>query len=62
MIFTFWHKRKIYNSDPYNVLLVIATSIHVLLMTSFVVQGHIYGIQDVLTFFVITEQMFYLIL
>ncbi len=29
------------NFDPYNVLLAIATNIHVRLMTSFVVQGHI---------------------
>ncbi len=35
----FWHK-KIYIFDPYNVLLAIATNIPVLLMTSFVVQGH----------------------
>ncbi len=37
MIFTkhpndFWHKRKIYHFDPYNVLY----------STGFVVQGHIY--------------------
>ncbi len=37
----FWHKRKLYNFDPYNVLLVIATNIAVLLMTAFVLQGHI---------------------
>ncbi len=44
MIFTciYWHKRKIYNFDPYNVLLAIATNIPVLLMTGFVVQVHIY--------------------
>ncbi len=30
------------NFDPYNVLLVIATNIPVLLMTAFVLQGHIY--------------------
>ncbi len=46
MIFTyypndFWRKRKIYNFDPYNVFLAIATNIHVLLMTGFVIQGHI---------------------
>ncbi len=35
--------KKIYNFDPYNVLLAIATNIPVLLMTSFVVQGHIYA-------------------
>ncbi len=28
--------------DPYNVLLAIATNIAVLLMTAFVLQGHIY--------------------
>ncbi len=31
-----------YNFDPYNVLLAIATNIPVLLMTAFVLQGHIY--------------------
>ncbi len=46
MIFTyypddFWHK-KIDNFDPYNVLLAIATNIPMLLMTGFVVQGHIW--------------------
>ncbi len=30
------------NFDPYNVLLAIATNIPVLLMTGFVLQGHIY--------------------
>ncbi len=30
-----------YNFDPYNVLLSIATNISVLLMTAFVLQGHI---------------------
>ncbi len=47
MIFTeypndFWHKRKINNFDPYNVLLAIATNIHVLLMTAFVIIIYIY--------------------
>ncbi len=28
-----WHKMKMYNFDPYNVLLAIATNIAVLLMT-----------------------------
>ncbi len=37
----FWHKIKNYNVDPYNVLLAIATNIPVLLMTGFVLQGHI---------------------
>ncbi len=31
-----------YNFDPYNVLLAISTNIAVLLMTAFVLQGHIY--------------------
>ncbi len=35
----FWHKRKIYNFDSYNVLLAIATNIPVLLMTAFVLQA-----------------------
>ncbi len=30
----FWHKRKMYNFDSYNVLLSIATNIAVLLMTA----------------------------
>ncbi len=38
----FWHKRKMYNFDSYNVLLSIATNIFVLLMTAFVLQRHIY--------------------
>ncbi len=38
----FWHKIKMYNFDPYNVLLAIATHMHVLLMTAFVLQGHMY--------------------
>ncbi len=37
----FWHN-FFYNFDPYNLLLAIATNIAVLLMTGFVVQGHIY--------------------
>ncbi len=32
----FWHKIKMYNFDPYNVLLSIATN-----MTAFVLQGHV---------------------
>ncbi len=43
----FWHKRKIDHFDPYNVFLVIATNIPVLLMTDFVVQGHILYIHTV---------------
>jgi len=38
----FCHKRKMYNFDPYNVLLYIDTNIPVLLMTASVLQGHIY--------------------
>ncbi len=30
----FWHEIKMYNFDPYNVLLSIATNIPVLLMTN----------------------------
>ncbi len=36
----FWHKIKIYNFVPYNVLLAIATNIPVLLITASVLQGH----------------------
>ncbi len=42
----FWHKRKIYNFDPYNVFLAIATNILVLFMNGFVVQGHIFHGND----------------
>ncbi len=46
MIFTqfpndVWHKRKIYNFDPYNVFLAIARNILQRLKTGFGVQGHI---------------------
>ncbi len=37
----FWHEIKMYNFDPYNVLLAIATNIAVLLMTASVLQGHV---------------------
>ncbi len=37
-----------YNFDPYNVLLSIATNIAVLLMTAFVLQGHIYFRKQIL--------------
>ncbi len=37
----FWHKIKMYNFDPYNVLLSISTDIAVLLMTASVLQGHL---------------------
>ncbi len=45
MIFTeyandFWHKRKMYYFNPYNVLLAIATNILQRLKTGFVLQGH----------------------
>ncbi len=36
-----WHESKMYNFDPNNVLLVIATNIPALLMTAFVLQGRI---------------------
>ncbi len=38
----FWHKRKIANCDPYNVLLAITTNISQRLRTAFVLQGHTY--------------------
>ncbi len=34
ILMIFWHKRKMYNFDPYNVLLAIATNIPVLLMSA----------------------------
>ncbi len=37
----FWHKIQMYNFEPYNVLLAIATNIAVLLMTASVLQRHI---------------------
>jgi len=37
----FCHKRKINHFDSCNVLLAIATNIPVLLVTGFVIQGHI---------------------
>ncbi len=39
-------KEKINNFDPYNVFLAIATYIPVLLMTAFVLQGHILYTED----------------
>ncbi len=36
----FCHKIKMYNFEPYNVLLSIATNIAVLLMTASVLQRH----------------------
>ncbi len=58
MIFTwypndFWHKRKIDNFDPYNVLLAIATNIPMRLMIGFGVQGHIFHNIDVYSLFLI---------
>ncbi len=44
ILIMFCHKRKINNFDPYNVLLAISTNITVLLMTVFVIQGHIWKI------------------
>ncbi len=38
----FCHTIKMYNFDPYNVLLAIATNISVLLMTASVLQAHKY--------------------
>ncbi len=40
------------NFDPYNVFLSIATNIPVLLMTAFVLQGHIYCRKYFFTFFI----------
>ncbi len=42
--------KQIDNFDPYNVLLAIATNIPVLLMTAFVLQGHVYKIYFLLRF------------
>ncbi len=36
----FWHKKKIYYFDPFNVFLAIATNLTMLLKTAFVLQGH----------------------
>ncbi len=47
-IMLFWHKRKIDHFKPYNVFLAIATNPSVLLMTGFVVQGHIYYVRIIL--------------
>ncbi len=47
-ILIIFDKKKINNCDPYNVFLAIATNTPVLLMTAFVLQGHI-------TFFVTKE-------
>ncbi len=42
ILMIFGIKEKWIIFDPYNVLLSIATNIPVLLMTAFVLQGHIY--------------------
>ncbi len=41
ILMIFGIKRKMYNFDPCSVLLAIATDIDVLLMTGFVLQGHV---------------------
>ncbi len=41
ILMIFGIKEKFNNFDPYNVLLAIATNIPVLLMTAYVLQGHI---------------------
>ncbi len=41
ILMIFGIKLKMYNFDPYNVLLAITTNIPVLRMTDFVLQGHI---------------------
>ncbi len=38
----FWHKIQIYNFDPFNIFLAIATNIPQRLKTGFVLQGHIF--------------------
>ncbi len=50
MIFTyyandFWHKIKMYNFNPYNVLLAIATNIPQRLKTAFVLQARVTNIK-----------------
>ncbi len=41
----FWHKIKMYNFDPYNVLLAIATNIPQRLKTGFVVQARVTNVK-----------------
>ncbi len=41
-ILMIFDKRKMYNFDPYNVLLAIATNVPQRLNTGVVLQGHIY--------------------
>ncbi len=50
MIFTeyandFWHKIKMYNFNPYNVLLAIATNILQRLKTGFVLQARVTNVK-----------------
>ncbi len=50
MIFTlyandFWHKRKIYNFNPYNELLAIATNILQRIKTGFVLQARVTNVK-----------------
>ncbi len=40
ILMIFWHIIKMYNFDPYNELLSIATNIPVLLMTAFVLLSY----------------------
>ncbi len=42
-----WHKRKMDHFDPHSVFLAITTNIPVLLMTAFVLQGHIYTVAQI---------------
>ncbi len=41
----FWHKRKMYNFDPYNVLLAIATNILQRLKTGFVLHARVTNVK-----------------
>ncbi len=50
MIFTeyandLWHKRKMYNFNPYNVLLAIATNIPQWLKTGFVLHARVTNVK-----------------
>ncbi len=57
----FWHKRKIYYFDPYNVFLAIATNLPQRLETwALVVQGHICCFKSeqlVITIFIVLERL-----
>ncbi len=50
-------KEKIYNCDPYNILLAIATNIPERLKTAFVLQDHIYENERV-TFIIYNTHVF----